>query len=309
MSPVPVVIGVNYHRVGTVDPADPFHRLHTVATRVFEAQLAWMLDHGTLVSPDRVRDAADLDAVNFVVCFDDVSVSALPHIRALVDAGLPVTVSPAGLLADRGNGHRDRVYAIERLVAPQAIAAHVRRVIPGRADEPFYYLTKAADLDPHWVRRELVAPLLDRIPDRAAPLLARRGYLSWQQLRPLARDQLVTVANHTWSHDNLEALPTPDLNREILDGDAAIRRHLGIAPRYLTLPFGHFSRQVALESLKCLSEHDYRGLLWVAKAGITVSGRDHAQALHLPRLRAATTIEEFPEQIGTAIRNATATLT
>ena len=37
-----IVLILNYHRIGTVDPENPFHKLHTVSPGAFRRQVSFM---------------------------------------------------------------------------------------------------------------------------------------------------------------------------------------------------------------------------------------------------------------------------
>ncbi|MFG2783793.1 polysaccharide deacetylase family protein [Streptomyces prunicolor] len=305
--PAPVIIGVNYHRIGDVDPANPYHRLHTVPHEVFTRQLDWMRARGAIVSPDQVR-AADVSAdVNFVVCFDDVPISALTGIDLLRSQGLPVTLSPAGVLADDGLGCRDKVYAIEKYAAPERIAQHVADHLPeaARLQGTFYHLTKSPDLDPYRVRTRLIDPLYATVQDRGAPFFAERGYLTWPQLRELARDPQVTVANHTYQHDNLTALSRDAVRAEVERAHTHFTRQMGAPARYFTVPFGRLTQELALDLLDPLVSLGYEGILWVGSGGVSIHGPYKHQVLHLIRVHAAETANGFTDQVNTAVLGAT----
>ncbi|MEU8272454.1 polysaccharide deacetylase family protein, partial [Sphaerisporangium sp. NPDC049002] len=78
----------------------------------------------------------------------------------------------------------------------------------------------------------------------------QRGYLSWQQLRHLADDPLVMVANHTLTHDNLQALSRDALDEEIKRSHALFTTRMGRPARYFTVPFGRFTQELALDCLE-----------------------------------------------------------
>ncbi|WP_416969357.1 polysaccharide deacetylase family protein [Streptomyces sp. 4F14] len=305
--PAPVIIGVNYHRIGDVEPANPYHRLHTVPHHVFTRQLDWMLARGAVISPDQAR-AADTPAdVNFVLCFDDVPVSALTAIDLLRTRNLPVTLSPAGVLADDGLGTRDKVYAIEKYADPDHIARRITGLLPAaaRRENSFYHLTKSPALDPHLVRTQLIDPLYETVRDRAAPFFAERGYLTWTQLRSLARDPRVTVANHTYRHDNLAALGPDAVRAEVERSHTHFTRRTGTAARYFTVPFGRLTQELALDLLDSLVPLGYEGILWVGSGGVNVHGRYRHQVLHLVRVHAHENADGFAKQVDAAVRNST----
>ncbi|WP_331727173.1 polysaccharide deacetylase family protein (plasmid) [Kitasatospora sp. NBC_00374] len=303
----PIVVSVNYHRLGTVDAANPFHRLHTIPDDVFARHLDQMARRGAIVSPDQIR-ARELQDLNFLVCFDDVPTSAQRGIDLMRERALPVTVSVCGQLAEHGWGTRDKVYAIEKYAPEPQVQAHIRRHLPhlaaGHNPPSFYHLTKRADLDPAFVRDTLIDPLFTTVEDRARPYFQQRGYLSWEQIRALAQDPLVTIANHTRGHDNLAAMTPEAVRREIHDSHAHLARALGRPARYFTMPFGQFIPDLALDCLDPLIALGYEGILWVGRAGTVLRRPYRHQLLQLTRLHADTTEQGFTEQLDHAIHTA-----
>lgn len=305
-SRAPVIIAVNYHRIGNIDPGNPLHRLHTIAPAVFAEQVAHMRQLGRIVSLAQARAARDLADVNFVLCFDDVPISAAPAISTLTSAGTPVTVSVCGRLATDGWGSRDKVYAIEKFCSPTVIAEHVAARTPelARLGLDFYHLTKSDAADPGRIDRELVDPLFDTIADQAGAYFAEPGYLLWPQVRQLASNPLVTLANHTFSHRNLAALTAGALEREIAVSHLTFAKHLGQPPRWFTVPFGRFTQELALDLIPALKGLGYHGVLWVGAAGTTIGRRYRHQLLQLTRLHAEPTAAGFSAQVEQAVETA-----
>ncbi|RKT08203.1 polysaccharide deacetylase [Streptomyces sp. 3211.6] len=304
--PVPTVIGVNYHRIGDVDPANPYHRLHTVSQETFARQLDLMLDLGQVVSLDQVRAGEGLAEVNFVLCFDDVPASALTAIDQVRACGLPLTLSPAGLLTDTGLGSRDKVYAIEKYADPRAIAERIATHLPEAAGlGTFYQLTKSASLDPEVVATQLIDPLYATVEKVAAPYFAERGYLPWSKLQELALDPMVTVANHTYRHDNLAALGADAVRQEVDRSHTHFQQRMGTGARYFTVPFGRLTQQLALDLQAPLTALGYAGILWVGSGGVNIHAPYDHQLLHLMRLHTDDSIDGFAAQVHAATRTAT----
>ncbi|MGP3690886.1 polysaccharide deacetylase family protein [Streptomyces sp. IBSNAI002] len=304
--PVPTVIGVNYHRIGDVDPANPYHRLHTVSQETFARQLEMMLELGQVVSLDQVRAGEGLAEVNFVLCFDDVPVSALTAIDSVRACGLPLTLSPAGLLTDTGMGGRDKVYAIEKYAAPRVIAERIATHVPEASGlGTFYQLTKSADLDPEAVAVQLIDPLYAAVEEAAAPYFAERGYLPWSKLKELALDPLVTVANHSYRHTNLAALGADAVRQEVDRSHVHFHQRMGTGARYFTVPFGRLTQELALDLQDPLIERGYAGILWVGSAGVSIHAPYDHQLLHLMRLHTLDSVEGFAAQVHAARRDAT----
>jgi peptidoglycan/xylan/chitin deacetylase (PgdA/CDA1 family) len=106
-------------------------------------------------------------------------------------------------------------------------------------------------------------------------------FLSWDELRELARDPLVTIGAHTTTHRALGQLPERVARAEMADSVARIERELGRPCHHLSYPYGCASSAGPREF--CIA-----GELGLATAVTTQKGLlypEHAQSLTaLPRL-------------------------
>lgn len=85
--------------------------------------------------------------------------------------------------------------------------------------------------------RAVVADLAVRAGvDACAP--TRELGLTWDELRILAADPLVTIGAHTVSHPFLSKLPVHEARREMESGAARIKDMLGTAPAHFSYPYG-----------------------------------------------------------------------
>lgn len=67
-----------------------------------------------------------------------------------------------------------------------------------------------------------------------------RSSLTWEQLREMAKDPLVTIASHSVSHKVMEALSPEQLQLETQESKRILEAELGIPIRYFTYPEGKF---------------------------------------------------------------------
>jgi peptidoglycan/xylan/chitin deacetylase (PgdA/CDA1 family) len=108
-----------------------------------------------------------------------------------------------------------------------------------------------------------------------------RLFMSWDELRELAQDALVTIGAHTTTHRALGKLPESVARAEMADSRARIERELGRPCRHLSYPYG---------CANSAGPRDFRlaGELGFATAVTTQKGLihpQHANALTaLPRL-------------------------
>lgn len=73
-----------------------------------------------------------------------------------------------------------------------------------------------------------------------------RSHVSWQQLREMAADPLVTIAAHSVTHPpDLRELSDDELLKEVRDAKRILEGQLGIPIRYFTYPAGHYDERIA----------------------------------------------------------------
>lgn len=100
-------------------------------------------------------------------------------------------------------------------------------------DEIYRWLRRMPEARARAVTRELAS--------RAGfdPLaLCRELVMSWDEIRALAEDPLVTIAAHTCNHFALARLPLTDATREIADSVARVGKELGKPCRHFSYPYG-----------------------------------------------------------------------
>ncbi|PCI34564.1 MAG: chitin deacetylase [Alphaproteobacteria bacterium] len=68
-----------------------------------------------------------------------------------------------------------------------------------------------------------------------------RGYLSWQQIRDLAADPLVTIGHHAHTHDHLIRMSLDQATRDIDTATEIYQKELGVVPDIFAYPYGEFS--------------------------------------------------------------------
>ncbi len=297
MDDLPIVIILNYHRIGPIDSGNPLHRLHTVDINIFRQQIDYMRRHGHVVSLEDIRLSRNLGPLNFAVTFDDVPTDALNGIGVMEEHQMPFALSVCAQLASDGWGLRDKVYCIMQYLDDAEIASFVRTHLPTAWHEgsalSFYHLTKRPDLDPELLRETLIEPLFAVVADRARQYLSQ-AYLSWRDLRErFVGHSLATLANHSWRHENLAAYSSHQLDAEIVESHDTFMRELRQRPAYFVVPFGRFTQRLALDLITPLQRLSYRGILWVGDAGNVIRGPYNAQIVQLARLHAPTTVTDF----------------
>jgi biofilm PGA synthesis lipoprotein PgaB len=73
-----------------------------------------------------------------------------------------------------------------------------------------------------------------------------RSHVSWEQLREMAANPLVTIASHSVTHPNdLTKLPDEQLIKELVESKNLLESNLGVKIRYFTYPVGKYDARVA----------------------------------------------------------------
>ena len=76
-----------------------------------------------------------------------------------------------------------------------------------------------------------------------------RSSLTWEQLREMAKDPLITISSHSVSHKVMERLTPDELAIETQESKRILESELGVPIRYFTYPEGKFDAQ-AVEAVK-----------------------------------------------------------
>ncbi|MEM6591700.1 MAG: polysaccharide deacetylase family protein, partial [Cyanobacteria bacterium P01_C01_bin.73] len=75
--------------------------------------------------------------------------------------------------------------------------------------------------------------------------IAGRSTVTWEQVKQMADDPLITISAHTVTHpSDLRALSDEDLRYEVFTSKARLEEELGIPIRYFTYPEGYYDERV-----------------------------------------------------------------
>ncbi|HIK45787.1 MAG TPA: polysaccharide deacetylase family protein, partial [Leptolyngbyaceae cyanobacterium M65_K2018_010] len=83
-------------------------------------------------------------------------------------------------------------------------------------------------------------------PGKLDGQVAGRSTLTWDQLKIMAADPLVTIASHSVTHPpDLRSVSDEDLAFEVAESKRRLEEQLGIPIRYFSYPSGHYDERVA----------------------------------------------------------------
>lgn len=272
------LVGLNYHRIGGRDPANPFHRLHSVDRAVFEAQIGHARKLGQFVALDDVAAGRLADGVSFLLTFDDVS-DTVDAVRGwLRDQRIAFHVCPSTGITTDGFGTRDKVNWIIDRLDPATIAAALEAAF-GPQQEDFYQFTKARDRMPEEIEAKLIEPLfalVDSLVD-SVEFHTQTAYLSWDELRrDYAGAPGIGVVSHGAGHRRMELMDEAAITTEIDAAEAAFAAGLGAVPADFAVPFGEFDAGLAGRLDRVLGPRGYRTILWIDRSANLMPDRPPA---------------------------------
>lgn len=121
-----------------------------------------------------------------------------------------------------------------------------------------------------------------------------RSHVSWQQLKEMSADPLVTIASHSVTHPNDLTVFTDDkLKIEIKESKRILEEQLGIPIRYFTYPVGKYDKRVA----DLVRETGYQGALTMNDNDERFAG-DSESLLAISRFGQSKTAEVVPKAWG-----------
>lgn len=299
----------NYHRIGKIDPNNPFHILHTVSENVFKKQINFLSLFGKFVSLDDIRNYDSLSKINFAISFDDVSKSILnikPYLQAKL---IPYAIAPNTSITENGFGVRDKVYFIIKNINDKEILDFVRKKMEKKYNIKennfsFYRFTKSDQVDPSLIEKEIITPLFESIPNGEKLLKSDDAYLSWNDIEEhYLGDNFVTIVNHGDLHVNMSKLSREQVFNELNNSIHKFENHLNIRPEYFAVPFGHITQNLLIDLNDSLRKNKYKGVLWVNGGGNILRNKYESQMFHLSRIHTPTTFVKFLKNLLFSLKN------
>lgn len=188
--------------------AEPWPNIHPQAA---EARVPVLMYHDVLEPPEVFFDLTPADFENHLKTILDNRLTPISPDQLVqhLRTGSPLPEKPIMITLDDGYvGHYEHVYPL--LKQYQVPATFF--VYPGKVDG----------------------------------LVGGRSTLTWDQLKTMAADPLVTIASHSVTHpSDLRDLSDEDLAYEVVESKRRLESELGIPMRYFSYPTGHYDERVA----------------------------------------------------------------
>ena len=272
-------VALNFHRVGTSLPSNPFRHLDTISPENFRFTLTLLRFFFQVVSlSDVVEGSRQTRRPRLILTFDDVSRTFLSNALPLLEQyHLPVTLFPCVRITETGSGWRDLVYYLMDSPDLQpVIHQRVEQVLGKTAvqqlqEEGFYKWTKSLDHPTALIEREILLPALgERHRQFEELVLRQQPYLNWSDLKKLAEHPLVTIGSHGTRHHDYRGLSSEEIRRDVSEAQEHIFRNLGLHPQHFALPFGSHDQRVWQTLDKTLPAFGIKTALWCETYANTV---------------------------------------
>jgi hypothetical protein len=297
---------MNYHRIGDVDPDNPFARLHTVSFDLFCWQIRMLKKLGTFASLEAISKNDFSGQIGIGITFDDVSSSIISAIEYLENEEIPFTLCPCAMITENGYGERDKVYWLINKLSPdylyQYVLENALEGVPDKSKFSFYGYTKKQDLSPEWVKDRIVEPLMQNAPGFNAAVKEKKPYLTWEELSKISKEfSMVSFANHGMRHNFYSDFSESDILDDLRESLRMMHQKTGIETKIFAVPFGDIN-SVSNHLLSALNAECYNCVLWV---DLSYSNKlevvDNSSVTHLIRIHTSGDKFEFTKNIKVAL--------
>ncbi|MBE9135988.1 polysaccharide deacetylase family protein [Nodosilinea sp. LEGE 07088] len=188
--------------------AEPWPGIHRQAT---EARVPVLMYHDVLEPPEVFFDLTPEDFEN--------------HLKTILDNGL-TPISPDQLIQHLRTGKSLPAKPV-LLTFDDGYVGHYEHVLP-------------------LLQKYQVPATFFVFPGKVDGDVAGRSTLTWEQLKTMAAEPLVTIAAHSVTHPpDLRELSDEDLVYEVVESKRRLESELGIPIRYFSYPTGHYDERVA----------------------------------------------------------------
>jgi peptidoglycan/xylan/chitin deacetylase (PgdA/CDA1 family) len=289
----------NFHRIGNVDPKNPFHKLHTVGEKLFKTQMLFLSFFGKFVSLEEIRNNKNLSKLNFALTFDDGSRSILKVIPFLRKRNIPYGICLCTEILEKGYGTRDKVYIIIQKIKKEKLYDFVKEKMGNTWNIPmeefsFYHFSKSNNRDVSFIEDKIINPLFETIDDTAKIIEMEQPYFTIDDIKKhFIGDKLATIVNHSHRHINQANSTYEEIKKDIQTSIDIFSKDLNFTPVYYAVPFGTVKQNLLVNLTNILRENNYRGILWVSCNSNIIKNKYESQMMQLTRIHNAKSYTEI----------------
>jgi len=71
--------------------------------------------------------------------------------------------------------------------------------------------------------------------------IGKHGYMTWKQIKEVSDNNLVTIGNHSHSHEHLVDWPDDEIKSDLENSIQIFKKKIGYSPKIFSYPFGEYS--------------------------------------------------------------------
>jgi len=71
--------------------------------------------------------------------------------------------------------------------------------------------------------------------------IGKHGYMTWKQIKEVSDNNLVTIGNHSHSHEYLVDWPDDEIKSDLENSIQIFKKKIGYSPKIFSYPFGEYS--------------------------------------------------------------------
>lgn len=291
------ILAFNYHRIGNIDPLNPYHAIHTIDYKLFRQQIKWLSWLGNFIALDKIQHSQVSNGLHYILTFDDVSRTVLSTQKHLEQHTIPYAICPCTEITHMGFGIADKLNFVLRYGISDEILAVAQRLL-NKGDFAVHTIAdirqiiKADQTDPQYVEQAFIDPLLHQSP--VQPCSADQAYLSWQDIKHhFLQNPLATIVNHGQRHLNFHGHSTKAIEEDITNSIDDFKRNLQFQPKYFAVPYGKYTPQLATRLTNILASYGYQAILWVKEATNVFKTTQIPTMVQLLRIHTPTTLARF----------------
>lgn len=238
-----------YHRILPHDEItdDPTTVRNSVSTFRFEEQISFLAMNYCVVTLNELRiQEKKPDLMPVVVTFDDGYKDNLVHaLPILKKYNVPATIYVATSMTE-GNGvvwwHESWriLQKLNRLEVEWKGKTLIWELRTFRQKRQCWFDLRCYFLE---LQREEQNELLSRMRNGKPPVDLSNLWLSWEDLKALSREPLITIGSHGHNHENLMCLSETDAREDIVKSKKLLEDHINKPVAHFCYPYGNVSER------------------------------------------------------------------
>jgi len=116
--------------------------------------------------------------------------------------------------------------------------------------------------------------------------------LSWDEVKILSSDSLVTIGNHTANHYSLAALSVEEIRNDISFAQKLIESQTGVLPKHFAYPFGS-RHEVNMDAIRTIKDAGFITAATTLPGNLFYEHSDNDMFLFLPRYLISEKISKY----------------